>query len=228
MKKTPKHVGIIMDGNRRWAREKDMPVYKGHWHGAERILEIAEHCIKRGVKILTLYAFSIENWSRPQAEIDYLMKLAVLFFQQKLKEFHRKGIKIQVIGQRQKLKMGIQKIIHEAERVTRTNNKLILNLAISYGGREEIIRAVREMIREGIPAEKIDEKELRSHLYTSDLPDPDLIIRTSGEQRLSGFLLWQSAYSELYFTKKYWPDFTKEDFDKALAEFDRRQRRFGK
>ena len=227
MKNIPYHLAIIIDGNRRWAREKGLPIFEGHRQGLKKVKELGKWLKARGIKILTLYCFSTENWKRSPAEVNYLMKLLNSALTEDIKEFHKRGFKLRVIGQKERLPSYLQKAIKKAEELTKNNKEGILNLAISYGGRAEIVEAVRKIIKEKISPDRIDEKLIGNYLYTQDLPDPDLIIRTSGEQRLSNFLLWQSAYSELYFCPKYWPDFTEKDLDEALKEYTRRQRRFG-
>lgn len=226
--KIPYHLAIIMDGNRRWARERGLPTLVGHQQGYKKVEEVGDWCLKRGVKILTLFAFSTENWQRSPREVSYLMKLLKKALSKKnIKKFNQKGIRVQVIGQKERLDKQFQKIIKEAEEKTKNNKKGILNLAISYGGRAEIVEAVKKIIQKKVPLEKITEKTIEENLWTAGLPDPDLIIRTSGELRLSGFLTWQSVYSELYFTNKYWPDFSEADLDEAFRNYHLRQRRFG-
>lgn len=222
------HLGIIMDGNRRWAKERGLLGFEGHREGAEKIREVAKWCKSQSVKILTLYAFSTENWNRSPEEVNFLMRLLGTFLEKEMREFQKRKVKLQVIGQRERLPASLLKKIEEAEDLTKNNDDLILILAISYGGRAEIVRAFKKMIQGKISPDEVTEEKVAEYLYTVGLPDPDLIIRTSGEQRISGFLLWQSAYSELYFTDKYWPDFSEEDLDKALSEYEKRQRRFGK
>ncbi len=228
-KKIPNHLGIIIDGNRRWAREKGLPTLEGHRRGLNKLKKVGEWTLKKGVKVLTIFCFSSENWNRSKIEVSYLMRLFGESLGKKtVNEYHRKGIKIQVIGQREKLSRFLRKKVKEAEELTKNNKKGILNLAISYGGRPEIIEAVKKIIERKIPAEKITEDLINQNLWTRGLPYPDLIIRTGGEKRLSNLLTWQSAYSEFYFTKKYWPAFSEEDLDKALADYSQRQRKFGK
>ncbi len=229
MTNIPYHLGIIIDGNRRWARERGLPTFEGHRRGFNKVKEITKWSKDRGIKILTLYCFSTENWNRSEREVSYLMRLLSQGLNKKeVKRICKEGIKIQIIGQTERLPKYLQKSIKEAEEFTQNNNKMILNLAISYGGRAEIVKAVKKIIKEKIPLNQIDENKIGDYLYTSSLPDPDLIIRTGGEQRVSNFLIWQVAYSELYFCKKYWPDFTEKDLDEVLQDFVHRQRRFGK
>ncbi|MBI2450646.1 MAG: di-trans,poly-cis-decaprenylcistransferase [Candidatus Nealsonbacteria bacterium] len=231
MEKTVQHLGIIMDGNRRWAKGRELPSFEGHKKGAKKVKEVARWCANRGVKVLTLYAFSAENWDRSEGEVSFLMKLFDSYLAKEAGELHKEGVKLRVIGQKERLPIHMQKKIKEAEDLTRDNDGLILITAISYSGRDEIVQAANQALklclREGLP-EIITEDLLSRCLYTAGLPDPDLIIRTSGEMRTSGFLMWQATYSELYFADKYWPDFSEEDLDEALAEYSRRQRRFGK
>jgi len=226
--KIPYHIGIIMDGNRRWAKEKGLPALEGHRRGYNKLKEVGKWCIRKGVKILTLWAFSTENWNRSKKEVDYLMRLFMnALSNREIGELHKEGIKLQVIGQKERLEKPLQEAIRKAEEKTKNNKKGILNLAISYGGRAEIMEVIKKIIKNKISAEKITEKIIDENLWTVGLPDPDLIIRTSGELRTSGFLIWQAAYSELYFSPKYWPDFTEKDLDAVLADYAHRQRRFG-
>lgn len=228
-KKIPFHLGIIIDGNRRWAKKKGLPFFEGHRKGLDNVQKIGDYCKKKGIKILTLYTFSTENWKRSKKEVNYLMRLLKESLNKKnLQELHGKKIKLQIIGQKERLPKFLQERIKEAEQLTKNNKERILNLAISYGGRPEIIQAVKNIIKKKIPANKITEDLINKNLWTAGLPYPDLIIRTGGVQRLSNFLTWQSAYSEFYFTKKSWPEFTKEDLNKALLDFSHRERRFGK
>ena len=224
-KKIPRHLGIILDGNRRWAEEKGLPTLQGHRQGLKRVNELIQSAQDRGIKILTLFVFSSENWKRAKKEVSYLMSLAQKALIQNFKRIHKKGIRIRVIGQRKNLLKGLQEKIKDVEKLSKNNKEMILNIALSYGGRMEIIEAIKKIIKEKIPIKQITEDKISKNLWTTDL---DLIIRTGQEQRLSNFLIWQAAYSELYFLKKLWPDFTKNDLDKALKEYDKRQRRFGK
>lgn len=227
--KIPEHLGIIIDGNRRWAKKRGLSAFKGHKKGLDNIQRIGDRAKEKGVKILTIYAFSTENWKRTTKEVKCLMKLIRAAFSEKnVKKLHQKGIKMQVIGQKEKLPKILQKKIKKAEKFTKNNKEGILNLAISYGGRTEIIQAIKNLIKKKIPANKITEEFINKNLWTKGLPGPDFIIRTGGEQRLSNFLTWQSVYSELYFTKKCWPEFTEKDLDRALLNFNKRQRRFGR
>jgi undecaprenyl diphosphate synthase len=229
MTKIPKHLGIIIDGNRRWAKQKGLLTFNGHYSGREKVRKIGRWCKERGIKILTIYGFSTENWKRSKIEVNYLMKLINESLSGDcLKEMQEDKIKIQIIGLRQRLPKFLQKTIEKAEELTKNNKAMLFNLALNYGGRMEIVEAIKKIILKKIPLKEITEELVAENLWTKGLPAPDLIIRTAGEQRLSNFLTWQSAYSELYFTQKYWPDFEEKDLDEALEEYDRRQRRFGK
>lgn len=224
IKKIPHHLGIILDGNRRWAREKGLPSFEGHKRGLEKAKELIIWSKNKGIKILTLFVFSTENWKRKKNEINFLMKLAQKAFNSDFKKFKKEGIRIKVIGQRERLPKSLQKAISESERLTKNNKDLIVNFALSYGGRAEIVSAIKNIIKKKIPPSEITEETIKENLWTSDL---DLLIRTGKEQRISNFLIWQAAYSELYFFPKYWPDFNENDLDIALAEYANRQRRFG-
>ena len=219
-------MGIIVDGNRRWAREKGLPVFEGHRKGLKTIEKAIIWSKKRGIKILTLFVFSTENWKRSTKEISCLMRLFKQAFGKKnIQKIHKEGIRVQVIGQKEKLAGTLQKLIKETEDLTKNNREMTLNFALSYGGRWEIVQAFKNILKKNIPAEEITEDVISQNLWTSDL---DLIIRTGKEQRISNFLIWQAAYSELCFFKKYWPDFTEKDLDEALLDFSCRQRRTGK
>lgn len=225
---TPNHLAIIIDGNRRWAKKRGLSSFQGHKKGLDNVEKITDHCFKKGIKILTLYVFSTENWNRSEKEINYLMKLFIDSLTKKnIKKFNDKGIKFQTIGQKEKLPKLLQDRIKETEKATQNNKKSILNLAVSYSGRLEIIQAIKKIIKKKIPINKINEEIINQNLWTFGLPCPDFIIRTGGELRLSNFLTWQSTYSEFYFTKKYWPEFSEKDFDKALKDYGKRERRFG-
>ncbi len=223
----PRHVAIIMDGNGRWAKARGLPRTEGHRQGTENLRRILRACVEFGVEILTIYAFSTENWKRPRAEVRVLMSILEMVIDRELRELHDNGVQIRHIGELNGIDPTLQRKIRHACEYTRGNSKLILNVAFNYGGRDEIVHAVRRIVADGIPPEKIDEALLSRYMYTGSLPDPDLIIRTSGEIRSSNFLVWQGAYSEFYFTPVYWPDFDKEELRKALVEYNRRTRRFG-
>jgi len=225
--KLPRHVGIIMDGNGRWAEMKGLPRVEGHRRGAERAKEIIRSAREAGIKVLTLYTFSIENWQRPQAEVSVLMKLLELYLKSEMREFKKEGIAFRVIGERWRLPEYIQSLIEETENLTRSCSEMGLVAAISYSGRNEILRAVKKAVASGMKQEDITEAAFSGLLDTAGLAEPDLIIRTSGEKRLSNFLLWQSAYSEFYFTETLWPDFGKHEFMNALRDYEMRERRFG-
>lgn len=222
-----KHIAVIMDGNGRWARQRGLSRIEGHREGIKRVNDIIDESIEQKLKALTLYTFSMENWQRPKAEVNALMRFLRSYLKNEMKGLARKNIVFRAIGNLQKLPTGIQSLLKDFEDMTKNNTGLMLNSALSYGGRDEIVNAVRRIVDEGIPPAKIDEKTIQSHLYTYGIPDPDLIIRTSGELRLSNFLVWQSAYSEFYFTETLWPDFSKEEFRTAMAEYRKRERRFG-
>lgn len=223
----PRHVAIIMDGNGRWAKARGLPRTEGHRQGTENLRRILKVCVEFNIEILTIYAFSTENWARPRAEVQMLMKILEMVIDRELNELHANGVQIRHIGEMEGIHPALQRKILKACEFTRDNNKLILNVAFNYGGRDEIVHAVREIVRAGIPADQIDEALISSYLYTSDLPNPDLIIRTSGELRVSNFLIWQAAYAEYYVTPTYWPDFDKDELWKALVEYSQRRRRFG-
>jgi len=226
MNKVPNHLGVIIDGNRRWARESGLPAFVGHRKGLEKVKKIVIWAKNRGIKILTFFVFSTENWKRSKTEVNYLMKLLGQAFNKKnIQKIHQEGIKIRIIGQRERLSKPLQKTIKDVEKLTKSNKEMVLNFALSYGGRAEIVEVIKKIIENKIPSDKITEETIKENLWTSDV---DLIIRTGREQRISNFLIWQAAYSELYFCPKYWPDFTEKDLDEALAEYTSRQRRFGK
>ena len=224
----PKHIAIIMDGNRRWAKKRDLPSFDGHWEGYNTLKKITRYCFNNGVKVLTVYAFSTENWIRPEGEIKVIFKILKHGLNKEIKEFVKEGIKVNFIGRIDKFPDDIKSELDSAMVKTSGNKKAILNIAINYGGRTEIVDAIKKVINQGYKSDDITEELVSENLYDEELPDPDLIIRTSGEKRLSGFLLWQSEYSELIFTDKYWPDFAEKDFDEALEEYKLRKRRFGK
>ena len=223
----PKHVGIIMDGNGRWAELRGLPRVEGHRQGATRSKEIIEAASELGIKVLTLYAFSLENWQRPTLEVKMLMRLLEFYLEKELAELMAKGVVFRTIGDIWKLPADIQILIREVMEKSASNKGLNLVLALSYSGRDEILRAVKKVLYSGIKPEDLTEESFSSCLDTAGLPSPDLIIRTSGEMRISNFLLWQGAYSELYFTDILWPDFTKEEFFLAIQHYQQRERRFG-
>ncbi len=224
----PRHVAIIMDGNGRWAQKRGLPRLAGHREGVENIRRILRASREFGIQILTLFAFSTENWGRPEEEVQGLLRILEETIHREVPELNRNGVQLRHIGSPDGLSDKLRDEIQRVIELTKTNDHLILNLAFNYGGRQEILRAVREIVREGIPPERITPDLFRQYLYTGDLPDPDLLIRTSGEMRISNYLLWQVAYAEFYSTPLYWPDFGKEELRQALVEFGRRHRRFGR
>ncbi|MHB1524143.1 MAG: polyprenyl diphosphate synthase [Candidatus Dormibacteria bacterium] len=223
----PAHIGIIMDGNGRWARQRGQRRTEGHRAGIRTIRRVMEAADRAGVHHLTLYAFSTENWSRPRYEVATLMRLFEQTLQEEVDELHQNGVRIRVIGRRERLSARLCRLVEKAEVRTRENTRGSLNVAINYGGRAEIVDAVRSLARAGQDLRQLDEKMLAAHLYTAGLPDPDLIIRTAGELRTSNFLIWQAAYAELYVTQTLWPDFGAADLEAALADYAVRVRRFG-
>jgi undecaprenyl diphosphate synthase len=223
----PYHLAIIMDGNGRWARARGLPRLAGHRAGTENLRQILRACVDLGIKVLTIYAFSTENWERPQSEVRGLMSLLERVIDRELKELDANGVQIRHLGRLEGVSERLQRKIKHALEVTAHNDRLILNVAFNYGGRAEVVDAVRRIISAGVPADQVDEALLSRHLYTGELPDPDLIVRTSGELRVSNFLLWQGAYAEYYVTPTFWPDFDREELLKALEHYSRRERRFG-
>ena len=228
MNKVPQHIVLFPDGNRRWAKQRGIISFEGHQQGYRNIIDFAEWCKNRGVKVLTAFGFSTENWNRSKEEVDYLMNLLEMGIIESLEKFQRDEVKVIIMGQRERLPQSLKEAINKVEKETENNKNLHLNLAISYGGQWDILQAVKKIVEEKISPEKINGKLFESYLSTTGLPLPDLIIRAGGEMRLSNFVLWQAAYSELYFSPKLWPDFTEKDLDLALDEFNNRQRRFGK
>ena len=223
----PHHIGIIMDGNGRWAKTRGLPRTMGHREGAENLRQILRAAVEFGVKILTIYAFSTENWKRPKIEVRGLMGLFHYYFDQELDELNKNGVQLRHVGETEGISSGMKKKIHKAIERTKHNHQLILNVAFNYGGRAEIVQAIRTMVKKGVSPEAITEDLISQYLYTGGLPDPDLIIRTSGELRTSNFLPWQSVYSEYYVTPIYWPDFNKDELYKALQTYSQRHRRYG-
>jgi undecaprenyl diphosphate synthase len=227
----PRHIAIIMDGNGRWAQARGLPRIAGHRRGAEAVRRTVTAAGELGVPYLTLFGFSSENWKRPLAEVDDLMGLLRHYLRGEIAELHRNGVRLRVIGDLGRLAPDIVTLIANAEALTRDNGGVNLTIALSYGGRAEIVAAVRALAGKAatgeLPAEAVDEAAISRHLFTADIPDPDLLIRTSGEQRISNFLLWQCAYSELVFTKTLWPDFGQADLEQAIADFGGRERRYG-
>ena len=223
----PRHIAIIMDGNGRWARQRGLPRLAGHRAGTENIRRIVEACVEEAVDILTIYAFSTENWARPLEEVQGLLGILSEVIERETDSLHRNGVQVRHIGRLEELSPEIQaKIVRSVER-TRENQRLILNVAFNYGGRAEIVDAVRRIVERGFPADQVNEELVAASLYTAGCPDPDLIVRTAGEMRLSNFLIWQAAYSEFYSTPTLWPDFDKEELRKAIAAYGSRVRKFG-
>lgn len=220
-----KHLGIIMDGNRRWAKKRGLPTLLGHKKGYSKVLKVGDWCLERGIKVLTVWAFSTENWKRSKTEVAYLMNLLRTALEKDIKTMHKKGIKVQILGRLHQLPKDLQKACSKAMELTKNNQNAILNIAMNYGGQAEIIDAVNWIIKDKV--KKVSPQIFQNYLYDPKMPSPDLIIRTSAELRTSGFLLWESAYSELYFCNKHWPAFTEKDLDEALADYQRRGRRFG-
>jgi undecaprenyl diphosphate synthase len=225
--RVPTHVAIIMDGNGRWAVSRGLPRLAGHRAGTENLRRIITASVEFGVKYLTIYAFSTENWGRPREEVEGLMHILEDVIDRELSELNKEGVQLRHIGRLERLDPKIQEKVLHAIELTKGNSKLVLNVAFNYGGRDEIICAIQKMIKDGILAEDVNDDTVSHYLFTAGVPDPDLIIRTSGELRVSNFLIWQGAYSEWYITSAYWPDFDKEEFRKALDTFAKRDRRYG-
>ena len=227
----PKHIVLFPDGNRRWAKEQGLPALEGHRVGYKTLVNVCEWSKNRGVRVITTFGFSTENWNRSKQEVNYLMKLLEKGIRKEFlkdSKFKDMGVRVRIIGQKENLPESLQKAIIEVEKSTKDNTSLYLNLGISYGGRWDIVQATQQIIKEGVKPEDVTEDMFAEHLSTAGLPEPDLVIRAGGEKRLSNFVLWQAAYAELYFSEKYWPDFGEEDLDLAFEEYARRQRRFGK
>jgi undecaprenyl diphosphate synthase len=223
----PRHVAIIMDGNGRWARARGLPRLAGHRAGTENIRPILESCVEFGIDILTIWAFSTENWRRPETEVRGLLRILQRMIRRELQELHKQGVKLRHLGRLDRLPERLQAQVLDAIEMTEENDRIVLNVGFDYGGRAEIVQAAQRIIRAGIPAEAVDEDLFSSYMYTAGQPDPDLIIRTGGELRTSGFMLWQSAYAEYYVTPTFWPDFGREQLQEALLAFDQRDRRYG-
>ncbi len=223
----PRHVAIIMDGNGRWARARGLPRLAGHRAGTENLRPILEASVEFGIEILTVWAFSTENWQRPQAEVQGLLRILERMIRRELQELHKQGVQLRHIGRLDRLTERLQKQVLDAIELTEKNNRIILNVAFDYGGRAEIVQAVQRIMRDGIPLDMVNEELLSRYMYTAGQSDPDLIIRTGGELRTSGFMLWQSAYTEYYITPTLWPDFDRQQLYEALVVFGQRDRRFG-
>ncbi len=216
-----------MDGNGRWAKQRGLPRIEGHRNGVKRVNEIIDTAVEIGLQAVTFYTFSIENWNRPMTEVKALMRILDKYLRSEMNRLHKLNIIFRAIGNIEKLPDNIRKLLRDFEELTKNNTGLVLSSALSYGSRAEIVNAVKKIIKDGVRAKDVDEELFESYLYTAGIPDPDLIIRTSGEMRLSNFLLWQSAYSEFYFTEKLWPDFGRKEFIAAIDEYRGRERRFG-
>ncbi len=216
-----------MDGNGRWARQRGLPRLAGHRAGTENIRRVLTGCVEFGVKVLTIYAFSTENWNRPEQEVKGLMSIFARVIDRELAELHSEGVQLRHVGRLEGISKRLRAKVHQAIELTKDNDRIVLNVAFNYGGRAEIVDAVRRIIGDGIPADSVTEDLVGRYLYTTDCPDPDLIIRTSGEFRTSNFLLWQAAYAEYFVTPTYWPDFDKDELYKALLAYSQRDRRFG-
>lgn len=226
--RVPQHVAIIMDGNGRWAAKRGLPRLAGHRAGTENLRRIIRASVEFGVKYMTIYAFSTENWGRPQEEVDGLMHILENVIDRELDELNREGVQLRHIGHLESLAPTLQEKVLEAVELTRNNDRLILNIAFNYGGRDEIVCAIKAMLQEGVKQEDITPELVSQYMFTAGVPDPDLIIRTSGEMRVSNFLIWQGAYSEWFVTPVYWPDFDRDEYFKALVEYGRRDRRYGR
>jgi undecaprenyl diphosphate synthase len=223
----PTHVAIVMDGNGRWAQKRGLPRLAGHRAGTENLQEIIKACVDFGVKYLTIYAFSTENWGRPAEEVDGLMHILEDVIDQKLEELHQEGVQLVHIGQLERLDTSLREKVKKSIDLTKDNHRLTVCIAWNYGGRDEIVCAIRRIIEDGLKPEQICDDIVSDYLFTTGIPDPDLIIRTSGEMRISNFLIWQSAYSEWYVTPILWPDFNRDEFRKALIDYGQRERRYG-
>ena len=228
MQNIPTHIAIIMDGNRRWAKEKGLPSAMGHKKGVDALKATLRACNDFGVKYLTVYAFSTENWNRKKEEVDFLMELLAMTLTNELAEMHKEGVVINFIGDTSKLSDKLQKILKNSVETTKNNTGVHLQIAFNYGARDEIVHAVKQIVKKGLKPEEITEEVIAQNLYTASIPNPDLLIRTGGEKRISNYLLWQIAYSEILVMKEFWPEFGKESLKNAIEEFQRRQRRFGK
>lgn len=226
--KIPTHVAIIMDGNGRWATQRGLPRTEGHRAGVENMRRVLEGAVEFGVKVMTVYAFSTENWGRPEDEVRGLLNIFEEVLAREVTELHKNGVRLRHLGLLEGISDRMKQAVQSAIELTQHNDRITLNIAFNYGGRAEILHALARMIEDRVPPERVDEALFERYLYTAGLPDPDLIIRTAGEMRLSNFLIWQAAYAEYYTTPTYWPDFDKQELFKALVAFSQRQRRFGK
>ena len=224
----PRHVAMVMDGNGRWAKQRGLPRLMGHRAGTENLRTIIKACVEFGVRYLTVYAFSTENWNRPEDEVKGLLRILADSIEKELPELHRQGVRLRHIGRLERLDPILMAKINQAMSLTANNDQLDVVIAWNYGGRDEIVHAVEQIVKDGRKVEEITESLLSRYMFTAEIPDPDLVVRTSGEFRTSNFLLWQTAYSEWYFPTVYWPDFNREEFHKALVDYAKRERRFGK
>jgi undecaprenyl diphosphate synthase len=227
LQQVPQHVAIIMDGNGRWAIKRGLPRLAGHKAGTDNLRRIIEASVEFGVKYLTIYAFSTENWGRPSEEVEGLLRILEDVIDRELNELNKQGVQVKHIGRLERLSPLLQKKVMDAVEITRNNNRLILCVAWNYGGRDEIVYSIQHMLKDGINPDDVTPELVSKYLFTAGIPDPDLVIRTSGELRISNFLIWQTAYSEWYITPTFWPDFGKEEYHKALEEFGQRDRRYG-
>lgn len=223
-----KHIAIIMDGNRRWAKEKNLPSAMGHKKGVDSLKNILRACNDFSIKYLTVYAFSTENWNRKKEEVEFLMNLVAVTLTNELAEMHKENVQIHFIGDLTKLSDKLQKILANAVETTKNNTGVVLQIALNYGSRDEIVHAVQKIVESGVKPDEIDEQLISENLYTAGVPDPDILIRTGGEQRISNYLLWQIAYSEIIIRSEFWPDFDKNSLKDSILEFGKRQRRYGK
>ena len=223
-----KHIAIIMDGNRRWAKEKNLPSAMGHKKGVDSLKNILRACNDFSIKYLTVYAFSTENWNRKKEEVEFLMNLVAVTLTNELAEMHKENVQSHFIGELTKLSDKLQKILANAVETTKNNTGVVLQIALNYGSRDEIVHAVQKIVESGVKSDEIDEQLISENLYTAGVPDPDILIRTGGEQRISNYLLWQIAYSEIIIRSEFWPDFDKNSLKDSILEFGKRQRRYGK
>ena len=228
LNKIPTHIAIIMDGNGRWAAARGLPRLAGHRAGTENLRRVIRACVEFGIQYLTIYAFSTENWGRPKDEVDGLMQIVEDVIDKELGELDKEGVQLRHIGRLEQVNPGLRNKVLSAVEMTKNNTRLKLNIAFNYGGRDEIVCAIRAMLDNGVKPDDVTEQLISQYMFTAGIPDPDLIVRTSGEMRISNFLIWQSAYSEWYITNSYWPDFDKEELRKALVDYNQRERRFGR
>ncbi len=228
LSKIPTHIAIIMDGNGRWAAARGLPRLAGHRAGTENLRRVIRACVEFGIQYLTIYAFSTENWGRPKDEVQGLMQIVEDVIDKELDELNKEGVQLRHIGRLEHVNPSLRDKVLSAVELTRNNTRLKLNIAFNYGGRDEIVCAIRAMLKDGVKPEDVNEPLISQYMFTAGIPDPDLIVRTSGEMRISNFLIWQSAYSEWYVTDSYWPDFDKEELRKALVDYNQRERRFGR